>query len=141
MGDALTATRFAIDLPADPAYLSTVRLFASAIARHFGVGDEDVEDLKMAVTEACAAFLRYEETDRGSLHVEVAASSERLACEVTSADLSIPSTPASADTPTPRGVAAGLGLDLLSSLFEDSEIVAGERSTIRFSVPLEAGSR
>jgi serine/threonine-protein kinase RsbW len=140
MGDALTATRFAIDLPADPAYLSTVRLFASAIARHFGVGDEDVEDLKMAVTEACAAFLRYEETDRGSLHVEVAASSARLACEVTSADLSIPSPPASADMPTPRGLAASLGMDLLRSLFEDSEIVAGERSTIRFSVPLEAGS-
>jgi serine/threonine-protein kinase RsbW len=140
MGTALTATRFAIDLPADPAYLSTVRLFASAIARHFGVRDDDIEDLKMAVTEACTAFLRYEETDRGSLHVEVAASPDRLACEVTSPDLSLPSPPASADTPTPRGVAAGLGMDLLRILFEDSEVVAGEPSTIRFSVPLEAGA-
>jgi anti-sigma regulatory factor (Ser/Thr protein kinase) len=138
MGTALTATRFSIDIPADAAYLGTVRLFASSIARHYGVQDEGIEDLKMAVTEACSAFLRYEERDRGSLHVEVAASKDRLAFEITSPDLSIPAPRSVADTPTPRGVAAGLGMDLLRILLEDSEVVAGDRSAIRFSVPLDA---
>jgi anti-sigma regulatory factor (Ser/Thr protein kinase) len=138
MGTALTATRFSIDMPADAVYLGTVRLFASSIARHYGVQDEDVEDLKMAVTEACTAFLRYEEPDQGSLHVEVAASEGQLDFQITSPDLSIPAPPAAADTPTPRGVAAGLGMDLLRILFEDSEVVAGDPSAIRFSVPLAA---
>jgi hypothetical protein len=66
MGTALTATRFAIDLPADPAYLSTVRLFASAIARHFGVRDDDIEDLKIAVDEVLAG-----EVDDGASTVAI----------------------------------------------------------------------
>jgi serine/threonine-protein kinase RsbW len=137
MGTVLTATRFSIDFPADAAYLGTVRLFGSSIARHYGVQDEDIEDLKMAVTEACTAFLRYEEHDRETIHVEVTASRDRLAFEITSPDLSIPTQHAAVDTPTPRGVAAELGMDLLRILFEDSEVVAGDPSAIRFSVPVE----
>jgi anti-sigma regulatory factor (Ser/Thr protein kinase) len=133
---APTATRFAIDLPADPAYLATLRMFVSAIARHYH-GEEDVlEDIKVAVTEACSAFLRYEVAGESSLHVGVVASPGRLAFEITSPDLSIPESPDPAGSPTPRGIATTLGMDLIRSLFEESEVVTEGRSLVRFSVPL-----
>jgi anti-sigma regulatory factor (Ser/Thr protein kinase) len=133
-----TEDRFAIDLPAVPAYLSTARLFAAAIARHFGVEEEVLEDLKLAVTEACSAFMRYEDGE-GTLRLQVTGTSDRLTLEVTSAELAIqaPSPPgADGGSPTPRGVAAELGMDLIRSLFEDSQIVTEDTSRVRFSVPL-----
>jgi anti-sigma regulatory factor (Ser/Thr protein kinase) len=136
---ASNGDRFAIELPADAAYLSTVRLFVSAIARHYGVKEENLEDLKLAVTEACSAFLRYEEPGRGALHLQVTGDRDRLTVEVTSPDLAIPApSPPGGDgvTPTPRGVAAELGMDLIRSLFEDSDIVAEGTSRVRFSIPL-----
>jgi anti-sigma regulatory factor (Ser/Thr protein kinase) len=136
MADTSTATRFAIDLPADPAYLSTVRIFLTAIARHYDAQDDTVEDLKVAVSEACSAFLRYGAGDEGSLHVEVAASSDRLTVTVSSPDLLVPEPPDADGTPTPRALAASLGMDVLRALFEDSEVVPGEPSSIRFSAPL-----
>jgi anti-sigma regulatory factor (Ser/Thr protein kinase) len=136
MATTSTATRFAIDLPADPAYLSTARIFLTAVARHYGAPDETVEDLKVAVSEACSAFLRYGPGDEGSVHVEVGASSNRLTVTVSSPDLLVPEQPDAAGTPTPRGLAASLGMDVLQALFEDSEVVPGEPSSIRFSTPL-----
>jgi anti-sigma regulatory factor (Ser/Thr protein kinase) len=136
MAGTSTATRFAIELPADPAYLSTARIFVTAIARHYGAGDDTVEDLKVAVSEACSAFLRYEPGDEGSLHVDVGATPDRLTVTVSSPELPVPEPPDAAVTPTPRGLAASLGMDVLRALFEDSEVLPGEPSSIRFSAPL-----
>ena len=52
--DGLSA---AIVVPADPAALVLVRLFATAIGRQADLEEEDVEDLKLALTEVCSAAI------------------------------------------------------------------------------------
>ena len=52
----------AVEIPAGSAYVGVVRLALSSLARSVGLSDEAVEDLKMAVSEACAnAVLANEE--------------------------------------------------------------------------------
>lgn len=41
-----------------PENVSTVRIFGAAIARHFGCDEADIDDLKIALSEACANALQ-----------------------------------------------------------------------------------
>lgn len=57
------ATVVALEIPPRSAYVAVVRLALSALARGAGFDDEVVEDLKIAVSEACTnAVLSHEET-------------------------------------------------------------------------------
>jgi len=46
-GDALV-----LEVPGDAAHLSTARLFAAAVGRHFGVDESAIDDVKLGVSEA-----------------------------------------------------------------------------------------
>lgn len=130
--------RFTIGFPGDPLYLGTVRLFTAAVARHFQADEDIVEDVKVAVSEACAAFLRGEQAE-GSIQVAAVPAAGLLTIEVTSTDLSLTvptQSMAEVDTPTPSGMAAELGMELIRSLFEGAEVVTDGSPSIRFSVPL-----
>ncbi len=48
-----TAT-VSLAFPPEPRLLGTVRLVVGVVARQAGIGDEGVEDLKVAVSETCA---------------------------------------------------------------------------------------
>lgn len=45
--------RFSLNVPPRAELMSAVRVFASAVARHYGLEDDVVEDVKLAVSEAC----------------------------------------------------------------------------------------
>lgn len=134
--------RFTIEVPGDPLYLSTVRLFTSAVVRHFQADEDTIGDVKVAVSEACAAFLRGDQ-EEGSIRVALIPDDSALTLEVTSKDLSLAVSPqrmAEVDTPTPSRMAAELGLELIRSLFEGAEVVSNGASAIRFTVPLAAST-
>ena len=127
------AERFTLELPADPAYMATARLFAWTLARQFGVNEETLEDLKLAISEACIRAL----TTAAGQPVAMAAERQagRLAFQVAQG-----TTPGGADpgmaTPTPEEMAAGLSLELIIALFDDGEVGEEEgRPVVRFSVP------
>jgi hypothetical protein len=46
-----------LELPAQPGYIVLARLALSAVCRLTPLGDEDVADLKLAITEAATAFV------------------------------------------------------------------------------------
>jgi serine/threonine-protein kinase RsbW len=48
------ADRVDITVPADPASLATVRLFSASVGATFGVSPDDIEDLKLVLSELCA---------------------------------------------------------------------------------------
>jgi hypothetical protein len=48
---------FRLSLPSDAVHLGTARSFAAAVARHYAVSGEAVEDLKIAISEACVDAL------------------------------------------------------------------------------------
>ena len=53
-----------IDIPPRSPYVGVVRLAISSLARAAGLGEEAVDDLKIAVSEACAnAVLAHEQND------------------------------------------------------------------------------
>ena len=51
-GDAADSFRLAV--PAEAGHMTTVRAFAAAVARRFGFDEDVIEDLKLAISEACA---------------------------------------------------------------------------------------
>ena len=125
--------RFTLDLPHDPTFVATARMFASSLARHFEIDEDVVEDLKLAISEACKRALA--STEDARLSVTVARDNGRLVFEVTQGELP----PLKEDTPTPSNeqLAAGLSLELITALFQDTAITtdADGAQVVRFSVP------
>lgn len=130
-----TSERFTLQLPSDPAFISTARMFACSLARHFEMEEETVEDLTLAISEACTRALAVESTN-GSIFLSVAWHEGRLVFEVQQGDLRAP---VATDTPTPshEAMAAGLSLELVTALFQDAELAVDERGqpVLRFSIP------
>jgi serine/threonine-protein kinase RsbW len=129
--------RSTLELPAEPAYIAAARLFAAAVARQYGVQEDAVEDIKLAISEACGSHVGGQRD--GTLRVTVERAGDRLALAVSG-----PARPVrSADdtpTPTPEELASALGLDVIKALFEDAVLSdgPGDGSTLRFSVPSAA---
>ena len=125
--------RFVLELPSDPAYVGTARIFASTLARQFEIPDEVIEDLKLAVSEACARALAEDEHRRLALRVE--RRDARLVFEIDQTHLGPGPDPTTTPTPSAQELARGLSLELVSALFEDAEVAeTGDRPVLRFSV-------
>lgn len=129
MSDPGTTERFSIELAPEPAYLSAARMFAATLARQVGVDEEVLDDVKLAVSEACARALA--SPPEGRLRVAAVRTEDRLVFEVDQGDVGEQDGPGSDD------LAAGLSLELITVLFDDAEVVRGPGGTplIRFSVP------
>lgn len=50
-----------MNMPSKPEYVGVVRLTVSAIANRMGFNIEDIEDIKVAVAEACTNAIRHSE--------------------------------------------------------------------------------
>jgi anti-sigma regulatory factor (Ser/Thr protein kinase) len=122
----VSGDHFILEIPAVPVHLGTARTFSSQIARHAGVGDAVVEDVKLAVSEACAGSVDpvgagERVVIRSSLGPEV------VAFEVEGGGDFAPDL--SQDGPA--------RLDLIRTLFPDASLNRHDdgRTTVRFSVP------
>ncbi|HXF36079.1 MAG TPA: ATP-binding protein [Actinomycetota bacterium] len=128
---------FVLELPDDPAFVATARLFAGALARHFGCQEDTVQDVKLAVSEACTAAV----ADRGTAPVRLEAAAEGAVLRFDVCCLEgPPGRPAAGDARTahlerPIGPT---GVQLIGALFADAATVHDPDGTahITFSVPL-----
>ncbi len=132
----MTGTRdhFSIEIPADPVYVATARIFASSLARHFGVEEDTVEDLKLAISEACSRALAAD--GEGRIEVRAEHGADRITFEIPQGELETPADDQSTPTPSSAAMAAGFSLELVGALFEDAEVADGAdgRPVLRFSV-------
>jgi serine/threonine-protein kinase RsbW len=128
---------FTLKAPPDPAYVSAARLFAATVARQVGVAEENLDDVKVAIGEACARALAT--APERPLSVRAERSDLRLAFEVEQGQASSSSPSDLTSTPTPQELAVGLNLELITALFDDADVVLRSDGTpmLRFSV--EAG--
>ena len=128
-----TAERFSLEIPGDPAFMATARMFASSLARHFEIEEDVVEDLKVAISEACGRALASKASDQ-PITLRIARDEGRLVFEVSQGDLR---PVAVEDTPTPshEELAAGMSLELITALFEDAELSSDDLGApvVRFS--------
>ena len=127
--------------PPEPRLLGTVRLVVGIVARKAGMDDEGIEDLKVAVSEACAvAVADLNRADRPDLiELDLHEAADRLGIEVR--DRAPPASRLAA-------VAADgevdlddrqLGLALVGALVDDLRIAALEGGGSRTSFSLRRG--
>jgi anti-sigma regulatory factor (Ser/Thr protein kinase) len=108
-----------LTFPPEPRLLGTIRLVVGVVARKAGMGEEGIEDLKVAVSETCAVAV-------GDLHragradpieVDLVESDDRFGIEVRDR---APAPTAAAGDPADGGVDdRELGLALVGALVDD----------------------
>jgi hypothetical protein len=123
----VTADSFLLQIPAVAVYLGTARSFSSQIAQHAGFDEAMVEDVKLAVSEACAGSVGPPGSD-GRVVVRSWLEHRIVAFEVEgTGDLA---QDGSQDGPA--------RIDLIRTLFPDMSLArhGGGRTTVRFTLPL-----
>jgi serine/threonine-protein kinase RsbW len=120
-----------IRIPAVPEWVGVARLAAAGIASRLGFSIEDIEDLKLAVAEACNCCIQ----NPGGADVRIACtlSADRIVIDV---ERSAPSGRAAAvpSAVSGEGELGGLGVFLIRALMDDvtyaSDLQSGTRLTL-----------
>lgn len=122
--------RFLLEIPSSPEFVGTARIFVGAVARSRGAEEEEIHDLKLAVSELCAAGAR---EGGEALRISLASDHDLLTVEVEGARAGLDPVP---DEATPDSFARSVGLDVVRLLFPDAEEEEeGGRARVRFQFP------
>jgi serine/threonine-protein kinase RsbW len=147
-----TTGSFALEVPPEADQVRTARLFASAVARHFGADEDRVEDLKVAISEAATNSINAHRKADISDPVRIAAATETdgIRFSVIDAGPGFSTDDMLADmrsemTPAHGLFEGSLGLTLIRTLFPGVQITqnADRGMTVTFVLettePVEAG--
>jgi serine/threonine-protein kinase RsbW len=123
------ADHFSMELPPDPISIGTARLFSATVARYFGCEEEAVEDLKLAVSEACTVAIRANEGRRQNVRLSIEGDRSMLTFSVEDGGSSVPTNGSDDLLEVPGG-------ELIRALFPQAEVIsnASGGADIRFSV-------
>ncbi|MDQ0155646.1 anti-sigma B factor RsbW [Robertmurraya andreesenii] len=136
-----------IKIPAKPEYVGVVRLTSSGIAGRMGFSYDDIEDLKIAISEACTNAVQhaYKSTNIGEVVIGFALFKDRL--EVMVADhgesFNFQELKSQLGPYDQEGVSVeimregGLGLYLIESLMDEVRIQHKEGVTVYMTKYLE----
>jgi len=112
-----------LSLPSKAEYVSVARLTASVIANNMGFNIEDVEDIKVAVGEACNNAVLHGKCDQDRFHIDFEVYEEEFTVIVKDTgngfDFIEYKEP---DLNNPRE--NGLGLFIMKSLMDDVEVTS-----------------
>lgn len=131
-----------LSIPAEPEYVGAARLFLAAAGRHFGLSEELLADVKVAVSEVCAEAV--EDGAAGPIRIWVQPATEALRVEV-GPNTDTPPTRAPGSSANGHNPAGGVHIPpaswehnlreaLLQALFPEAEYDASAH-TLRLSVP------
>jgi hypothetical protein len=124
----VSGDEFHLTLPSRSEHLGTARSFAAAVARHYAVTGEAVEDLKIAISEACVDAL-------------VAGEPISVAARGNGSDVAFSIVAPETEDAPGRAALDELGaparIELIRTLFPDASLSEDEggRRSIRFSLP------
>ncbi|SDO32082.1 anti-sigma B factor RsbW [Alkalicoccus daliensis] len=119
-------------VPARPEYVGVVRLTVSGIANRLGYSYDDIEDIKIAIAEACTNVVNHaypDDTEQDSMHITFAVYEDRM--ELIVADqggavdvdqLNKGRGPITKEQPVEDLKEGGLGLFLIETLMDEVEI-------------------
>ena len=117
-----------LTLPARPENVAVVRHVLGALAEALRLPDDVVDDMRLAVTEACTNVVRHAYVDEGTIDVVVRPKGNALEIVVSDTGRGIGPSP---DTDGP-----GLGLPLIAALTDSLEVEgrrgSGSRLVMRF---------
>lgn len=111
-----------MELPTNPEYVAVARLTVSAISNMIGFNIEDIEDIKIALSEACSNAIRHSQRDLFQLNFEIGM--DKLGIEVTDDGVGcVVEHLNEPDLNDPKE--GGLGLFIIRSLMDDVCIESG----------------
>ncbi|MCK0473868.1 anti-sigma B factor RsbW [Halalkalibacter sp. APA_J-10(15)] len=118
-----------MSLPAKPEYVGVVRLTVSGIANRIGFSYDEIEDMKIAVAEACTNVVTHAYEEEGKMNVSFSVQPDRLEVAVADkgqsfnlSDLKDHLRPVDSDQPVADLKEGGLGLFLINTLMDKVEI-------------------
>jgi serine/threonine-protein kinase RsbW len=114
--------RISLELAPLPEFVGTGRMVVASLARHHGFGDEQVEDLRVAVSEAITSAVQSHMDAGIDEAIQVAAWMEGDALTVVVSDLGEGYPEPDVDLTPTRDLAAGLGLTLIRTLVPETTI-------------------
>jgi serine/threonine-protein kinase RsbW len=116
MTERVTTTDVRLTLPARPENVSVIRHVLGAFAEALRLSDDLVEDLRLAVTEACTNVVRHAYTTDvpGPVEISIVPTDEQVSVVVADHGRGIGS---SSDTTGP-----GLGLPLIAAIADEVEL-------------------
>lgn len=124
--EASTSERVSLEIPPKPQFVSLCRLALTAICREHRFADDDIADLKLAITEACSNSIRhaYDEDDHDASKVFVTYEmlADRLVVEVRDRGRGFEYEGANTDD-LPEG---GLGISIIRAVCDEFEVLSGD---------------
>jgi serine/threonine-protein kinase RsbW len=139
-----TTDRLTLAIPPDAGYIAMARMFAASVARHMRCEEGSIEDVKIAISEACTNSVKAHRDSETNEPIQLLAhlEGEAVVFEIVDVGPGIDVVLHAAETDATSTPASGLyegslGLTLIRSLFPDAEILRNEDrgTTVRFSVP------
>lgn len=131
--------QFRLEFSSEPEFISTARLFAGATARYYGCDEDAVQDVKIAISEACTNAVKAHDSALVAMPVRVIVepADDRVAFHVIDAGGGFERAgngdrAAAADDL----LESGIGLHIIQSLFPDAQVGPNAEggTTVRFSV-------
>ncbi|MFI5803738.1 ATP-binding protein [Streptomyces sp. NPDC051561] len=135
---------------AQPEHVRTARLVAAAVARRAGVDEAVLDEVRLAVGEACSRAVGLHRTNNIAAPVRVALTEEEKSFSIEVGDElpgpagAVPGARASSDTAAgsvdlDSDVEDDMGLAVISGLVDDFQVIDGEHGgVIRMSWPTTA---
>lgn len=128
-------------IPPMPEYVSTARLFIGEAARHFGVTEETVADLKVAISEACTGAIQVQTSEglKDQISIGVGSTDQGILVEVTSAAGFAAKVSDDWDPATPTELFQKvLGVGVIHALFPAVEFIENPTGlTVRLAIPAD----
>jgi serine/threonine-protein kinase RsbW len=115
-------TRIRLSVPARPEYVHMLRLVAAGMASRLDYPVDEIDDLRIAVAEGCAALLAAG-GPAGVLDLRISASDRRMEIEI--------STDAQGDAWPPPGVENSLAWMVLSALTDEVRFEVEQGPVVR----------
>ena len=116
-----------LTLPTKPEYVSLARLTIASVANNMGFSIGDVEDLKVAVSEACTNALNHSKNPDTTYDLTYVVENQKLVFTV--ADRGVGFEPENVATPHLNGKQlGGFGLFIFKSLMDRVEIISEQGS-------------
>jgi serine/threonine-protein kinase RsbW len=136
---------FSLEIPCDPGYLTTARLFAAVACRELGIDEETTEDVKLTVSEVCTGAIRgHADGTAAAVRIDIRREDTRLVFELGSQS-PIVLGPDGSDFQAligsdPDQPAEEIGLALIQGLFDNAriEVTRSGGTVLTFSIPAPA---
>lgn len=113
-----------ISVPSKPEYVNVMRLTASAIATRIGFNIEEIEDIKVAVAEACTNAIKHGLChNHENFHIKFAIDDDKITIDIIDEGSGFScDTIEEPDLTNPKE--GGLGIFIIKSLMDEVEVIS-----------------